>query len=138
MFVVDTNILVYAADKDSMASEKCFESLEIWRQRADAWYITWSICLEFMSVVTNRRVLRAPWNVGVAWRFIEGLLAAPALRILVPTAHYPMVLRELAAQSLSSQDETCMTPALPRLCGIMVSVRSTHMTSASAASRSWK
>ncbi len=42
MFVVDTNILVYAADEVSPFHERCLELLEAWRRQVSAWYTTWS------------------------------------------------------------------------------------------------
>ena len=43
MIVVDTNVLVYAADADSPFHAACREWLERQRGRADAWYTTWAI-----------------------------------------------------------------------------------------------
>ena len=77
MFVVDTNVLVYAADEDSPAHPACFRRLEDWRRRFGAWYCTWGILYEFLRVVTHPRVLKSPWPIGDAWTFVEGLLAAP-------------------------------------------------------------
>jgi predicted nucleic acid-binding protein len=95
MFALDTNILVYSADEDSPFSETCFQALEKWRSQSSPWYVTWSICLEFMSVVTNRRVLRTPWTANQAWMFIEGLRRSPAFRILVPTDRYAHALHDV-------------------------------------------
>ena len=40
MLVVDTNVLVYAADADSPFHGACRDWLERQRGRPDAWYIT--------------------------------------------------------------------------------------------------
>ena len=45
-------------------------------------FLTWSICHEFLRVVTNRRVLRSPWGPQDSWRFIETLLASPGFELL--------------------------------------------------------
>ncbi|HET8564145.1 MAG TPA: type II toxin-antitoxin system VapC family toxin [Candidatus Binatia bacterium] len=41
MLVVDTNVLVYAADGDSPFHADCRGWLERQRGRVDAWYTTW-------------------------------------------------------------------------------------------------
>ena len=43
MFVVDTNILVYAADADSPLHAACRARVEEWRGQSSAWYLTWGI-----------------------------------------------------------------------------------------------
>lgn len=37
MFVVDTNILVYAADEDAPFYGRCRELMEEWRSQASEW-----------------------------------------------------------------------------------------------------
>jgi predicted nucleic acid-binding protein len=51
MLLVDTNILVYAADADSPFYPGCRNWLEQQRGRADAWYTSWSILYEFLRVI---------------------------------------------------------------------------------------
>ncbi len=53
MVIVDTNILVYAADEDSPFHTACLAWLENRRSGADAWYITWNIIYEFLRVTTH-------------------------------------------------------------------------------------
>ena len=84
MFVVDTNVLVYAADEDSPFHEGCLEQLARWRSRPDAWFLTWSIVYEFLRVTTHHRVMRRPWDVSRAWAFVSALLRSPSLAVLVP------------------------------------------------------
>lgn len=99
MVVVDTNVLVYAADEDSPFHHPCQTWLERRRQRADAWYCTWPIVYEFLRVSTHPRVFRNPWKTTEAWHFIVALLASPGLGMLVPTLRHAdvagEVLREL-------------------------------------------
>lgn len=99
MFVVDTNVLVYAADEDAPAHGRCRDMLEEWRRQHSAWYMTWDVLYEFLRITTHPRVLRNPWSAGKAWRFVDAMLASPALGILVDTDRHPgdaeQVLREL-------------------------------------------
>lgn len=96
MFVLDTNVLVYAADRDSPHHEPCYRLVRESRERVAPWYLTWGICYEFLRVVTHPRVFRRPWAAGEAWSFIEAVLVSPALGILVPGERH----RAVAAQVL--------------------------------------
>jgi len=95
VFVVDTNILVYAADEDSPFHTRCFEVLEEWRNQASAWYSTWGIVYEFLRVTTHPRIFRTPWSASRAWNFIEAVLASPSLGILIPTERHAEVVTEV-------------------------------------------
>jgi len=98
VFVVDTNILVYTADRDSPIHGRCHELVQSWRASPSAWYVTWGICYEFLRVVTHPRVLRVPWKSTSAWRFVETLLATPGLGVLMPTERHAAVAAEVVAE----------------------------------------
>ena len=98
MLVVDTNVLVYAADKDSPFHAACRDWLERQRKRADAWYTTWAILYEFLRVTTHPRVMRRPWNVSAAWGFVAALLASPGLSVLTSTPRHPDVAAQVIAE----------------------------------------
>jgi toxin-antitoxin system PIN domain toxin len=95
MFVVDTNVLIYAADQDAGAHARCRDLLNEWRTAAPAWYVTWPILYEFLRVVTHPRVFRAPWSLIGAWRFVEALLSSPGLGLLVQTDRHAEVAAEV-------------------------------------------
>jgi toxin-antitoxin system PIN domain toxin len=97
VFVVDTNVLVYAANRDSEEHERCRALLELWRAGPAAWYTTWSIVYEFVRVVTHPRVFGRPWPAPEAWRFVEALFQSPGLGILVETARHPAVAAQVLA-----------------------------------------
>ena len=98
MLVVDTNVLVYAADVDSLFHAACREWLGSQRGRADAWYTTWGILYEFLRVTTHPRVMRRPWSAPAAWDFIAALLASPGLGVLVPTQRHAEVAAQVIAE----------------------------------------
>ena len=75
MFVVDTNVLVYAADADSPFHAACRKWLERQRESPGAWYTTWPVLYEFLRVTTHARVMRSPWRLAQAWSFVRALLA---------------------------------------------------------------
>jgi uncharacterized protein len=91
VLVVDTNILVYAANVESPFHGACRTWLESQRERADAWFTTWPIIYEFLRVATHPRVLRSPWTAQAAWSFVTALLASPGLGLLVPTERHSEV-----------------------------------------------
>jgi hypothetical protein len=94
MFVVDTNVLVYAADQSCPEHARCRALLERWRAQSLPWCATWGIFYEFLRVTTHPRVFRRPWSVARAWQFIEALLAAPALQVLDHSDRHAAVAAE--------------------------------------------
>ncbi len=98
MVVVDTNILVYAADADSQWHVKSRNWIEERRDRPEAWYVTWPILYEFMRVTTHARVMRKPWSATRAWAFVSTLLDSPGLGVLVATERHPAVAAQLIAE----------------------------------------
>lgn len=98
MLVVDTNVLVYAADGDSPFHAACRDWLEHQRGRAEAWYTTWAILYEFLRVTTHPRVMRQPWSAPAAWEFVVALLASPGLGILTPTSRHADVAGQVIAE----------------------------------------
>lgn len=98
MIVVDTNILVYAANEASPHHAPCRRWLEDRRRGSSAWFLSWAIVYEFLRVITHRRVIPVPWNASSAWRFVESLIAAPGLSMLVPTIRHPEIAAEVIAE----------------------------------------
>jgi toxin-antitoxin system PIN domain toxin len=95
VLVVDTNVLVYAADADSQFHVPCRNWLERKRSRPDAWYTTWGILYEFLRVTTHPRVMRRPWTASAAWQFVAALLSSPGLGVLIPTSRHVEVAGDL-------------------------------------------
>src|SRR5436305_6825431 len=95
MFVVDTNVLVYAADRDAPGHERCVTLIDGWRRQSSAWYLTWPIVYEFLRVSTHARVFRKPWSVERGWLFVEALLASPGLTVLAATPRHAAVAAEV-------------------------------------------
>ncbi len=91
MFVVDTNVLVYAADEDSPHHALCLARLKAWRAQADAWFVTWGILYEFLRITTHPRVTRKPRTAPEAWSFVSALLESPGLEVLVATERHASI-----------------------------------------------
>lgn len=99
MYVVDTNVLVYAANGSAAEHASCRRVLDTLRVGPSAWYLTWGICFEFLRVVTHPRVFASPWTARGAWTFLEVLLSAPGCRMLIPEPTHPHIVRALVADS---------------------------------------
>jgi hypothetical protein len=85
MFVIDTNILIYAANRDFEEHRRAKTLLEGWRKNKESWYITYGIMYEFLRIVTHPRIFSTPWDITKAWNFIDILLDNPAGHILTET-----------------------------------------------------
>jgi toxin-antitoxin system PIN domain toxin len=98
VFVVDTNVLVYAADEDSEFHTKCLESLSEWRGQTSPWHLTWGIAYEFLRVVTHPRVFRRPWSAAEAWGFLDALLESPSVSMLIEGERHATIAADLIRQ----------------------------------------
>ena len=97
MFVVDSNVLLDAANRKSDFHEPCRRTLEHSRTRSSPWYISWPICYEFLRVSTHPHVFPAPWSLDRAWGFLQALLHSPSAAVLLPTSRHGEVLSEIIA-----------------------------------------
>ena len=94
--MVDTNVLVYAADADAVAHDRCRGFLQECRTRRAPWYLTWSIVYEFLRVTTHPRVFRRPWSIAKALDFVDALLESPGGRVLSHGPGHAGFLAELS------------------------------------------
>jgi hypothetical protein len=99
MFVVDMNVLVYAANTSCPEHSRCRALLDQWRAQASAWYVTWGILYGFVRVTTHPRVLPNPWDTPRAWQFVEALIATPSLGILTETERHARVCAEVLQEA---------------------------------------
>ena len=98
MFVVDTNVLIYAADRRASGHKQCRQLLLAWRSQREPWYLTWGIVYEFLRVATHPRVFRSPFTFDQAFGFIDAVLASPSIGVLQETARHASVLKGIATQ----------------------------------------
>jgi hypothetical protein len=98
MFVVDTNILIYAADERSGPHTACAGLLSGWRGQSGAWYATWPIIYEFLRVVSHPRLSPQPWQVSQAWGFVQALLESRGFDLLTETDRHPAVVAEVLGE----------------------------------------
>lgn len=94
MWMVDTNILVYAADRRSPFHERCRAQVEQWRMGPAPVFLSWNICYEFLRVVTHPKVFVQPWSMPAAWGFIDALRRSRGFQWLEPTPRHGAVLAQ--------------------------------------------
>lgn len=95
MFLVDTNVFLYAADRDAPEHPRCRGLVERWRGQASPWFTTWNVLYELLRVSTHPRVLRRPFTHDEAWSFVQALLASPSLEVLTHTERHARVAAEV-------------------------------------------
>ena len=80
--VVDTNILLYAANRDAPEYEQAASFLATAGRSADPWYLTEGICYEFLRVATHPRVFGEPLTWTDAISFLTPMLASSRFSVL--------------------------------------------------------
>jgi uncharacterized protein len=97
-FVVDTNVLVYAANRDCAEHKAAAAALEGWLAQQIPWALTWGIVYEFLRVVTHPRVFGRPLAAADAFAFLEPILESELVILLAPTNRHASLLRATAAE----------------------------------------
>jgi toxin-antitoxin system PIN domain toxin len=95
MFVVDTNVFLYAANTSATEHVRCRQLLDQWRSQLLPWHTTWGILYELTRVATHPRVFERPWTIEAAWAAVQAILAAPGLSLLHETDRHADVAREV-------------------------------------------
>lgn len=98
MLVVDTNVLIYAADVGSEFHEVCVEFLNGRRADPSPTYLTWNICYEFLRVTSHPRVFRSPWRTADAFAFLRALFATDSFSLLRPSLRHADILEQTIAE----------------------------------------
>lgn len=98
MFVVDTNLLLYAVNPDAADHRPAHELIEGYRRGERTWFLTWGIVYEFLRVSTHPRIFPEPLTLPQARAFVAALLAAPRCGLLVETERHAEVLGEVASR----------------------------------------
>lgn len=98
MFLVDTNLFVHAAIRESPSHARARQLVAQWRSSDEPWFATWSIVYEFLRVVTHRSALLGPLAFAEAWDFIEALQDSPSFRLLVETGRHAEIVLELTRE----------------------------------------
>lgn len=98
MFLVDTNILVYAFNPDAREHVRARNALSSYRFGDRLWFVTWGILYEFVRVSTHRKVLPEPLTLQQAWLWVFALLSTPSLQVLTETRRHAEIIKELMSR----------------------------------------
>lgn len=82
MILVDTNVLVYALNRDAPQHRASRGLIEAVRQREIEAAVTPQVLLEFFAVITDRRRIERPLDYVTAWQEMEKFRAI--FRVLDP------------------------------------------------------
>ena len=93
--VVDTNILLYAANRDAEEHPAAVSFLEEAAASVGPWFLTEGILYEFMRVSTHPKVFERPltWKEGL--RFILPILISQRFTILTAGEHHWAILEKV-------------------------------------------
>jgi uncharacterized protein len=97
-FLIDTNILLHAANSASAFHVPARDFLEEHLSLATPWCTTWPVLYEFMRVATHARVFPKPLRAKQALAFMGALLALDQVTVLTPTERHLAVLEDLTSQ----------------------------------------
>lgn len=92
-FLVDTNILLYAANRDSEEHRPAVAALAGWLSGSIPWSVTWGVIYEFFRVATHPRIFRRPLSAGQALTFLDPVLRSDLVAVLGPTPRHEVLLR---------------------------------------------
>jgi toxin-antitoxin system PIN domain toxin len=95
VFVVDTNLLLYAVNPDSADHDPAYALLEEWRAGDRPWFLTWKIVYEFLRVSTHPSVFSDPLDLPTAREWLRILLESPVGSVLTETELHDQVLDEV-------------------------------------------
>ena len=95
--VLDTNLLLYAANADAPENGAAVAFLTRAAASADAWYLTEGISYEFLRVSTHPAVFPRPLSAVEALSFLDALLEPERFRLLSASTRHWDVLRAVLA-----------------------------------------
>ena len=95
MIVIDANILLYAYDVNAPMHQPASRYLEQTFSAPASVGIPLQSVLAFLRIGTQRGALRAPYSVAEAVAFVDGWLALPQVRLLIPGDRHWTILQRV-------------------------------------------
>lgn len=102
MILIDTNLLVYAADSTSRHYEIAGNWLDEQLAGTARVGLAWGTMLGFLRIVTNPRIFREPMSMTAAWDRLDAWLDAPCVWVPTPTPRHASILRDLLVPGASA------------------------------------
>jgi len=126
-YSIDTNILLYASDQESVFHQKAKQFMESRGDEPDLLCLTWGILMGYQRIAFHPSIFRNPLSASEAWDNVESLLALPRCRViaeqegfseeyaqitrlvgvkgnLVPDAHLAVILRQHGVSRIYTAD----------------------------------
>ena len=97
-FLVDTNVLTYAVNRDCDEYRAAARALGRWLAEAVPWAVTWGVVYEFLRVATHPQVFRRPLTADRALAFLDPILTSEVVTVLGPTPRHETLLRATVRQ----------------------------------------
>lgn len=97
--IIDTNILLYAANSGAAEHRAAKRFLSDCGLQAGLWFLTEGICYEFLRVATHPRVFPSPMSAREAMGFLDVLLNSERFDVLAAGHAHWTCLRRLLAHS---------------------------------------
>ncbi len=92
-FLVDTNILTYAVNRDCAEHRAAVGAVTGWLAEPVPWAVTWGVVYEFLRVATHARIFRRPLSAAQAMAFLDPILSSDLVTVLGPTPRHETLLR---------------------------------------------
>ena len=120
MIAVDTNVLIYAHRSETELHAAAARELIALAEGAAQWGLPIFCAVEFLRVVTHRRVFSPPSTLEQAVDFLDGVVASPSCRVVLPGVGFLGLLADTsrAADARGNLVFDAQTAALCREHGI--------------------
>lgn len=99
MIAVDTNILVYSHRQESPFHANAKKLIGDLREGPAGWSIPWPCLHEFIAIVTNPRIFKAPTPLNLAFASVDAWLAGDNLQLLAESDGYLTRLHEISSKA---------------------------------------
>ena len=93
--LVDTNVLIYATDRDSAFHQQSRDWLTSTLSGEGTVGFAWVAILGFVRIVTNPRIMRIPTTAEFALDVVDDWLTQSGAVVVTPTPNHVSVLRQL-------------------------------------------
>ena len=99
MMLVDTNVLLYAANPAAPEHEAARAWLDARLSGTARVGLPWPSLMAFVRLASNPLVFRNPASTSTAWSQVEEWLRAETAWVPLPTERHPFIVGELCRQS---------------------------------------
>ncbi len=102
MIIPDINLLVYAYNQDAPYHASACAWWKAQMEGAHPVGLTWVVCLGFLRLMTNRKILVNPMESGEVLAHIQSWMARPQVQMLQPGPRHIQILESFSQKQLLS------------------------------------